>query len=125
MKNWLAKIIGGISLSAALFVFEACYGTLGGKSIDILVQGQVVSKKTGNSIEGIAVFANDSIAYQLTDSDGRFTFYTDLSNDYNLTLRFKDIDSTLNGKFKNVDTSFFPKYNKDIYIKVELDEVEN
>ena len=43
-RNILRKIIGGISLTSVMFVFQACYGTPQDFGFDLLVQGQVKSK---------------------------------------------------------------------------------
>ena len=54
-KKWVRRIVGGLSFTSALFVFQACYGTPQDFGLDILLEGQVKSKSTGLPIQGIKV----------------------------------------------------------------------
>ena len=46
-SNWIRKIIGGMSLTTAMFIFQACYGTPQDMGLDMLVEGQVKSLTSG------------------------------------------------------------------------------
>lgn len=101
-KNWIRKIIGGLSLTSAMFVFQACYGTPQDFGLDLLVEGQVKSKITGLPIKGIKVSVADNLQYEYTNDEGRFSFYTEKID--TLNILFEDIDSTQNGNYLNRDT---------------------
>jgi len=49
-QSWRKKILGGLSLTSALFIFQACYGTLHDMGLDIFIEGQVKSEKTNLKI---------------------------------------------------------------------------
>ena len=71
-RNWIRKLIGGLSFTTALFVFQACYGTPQDFGADVFIEGLVKSKKTGEPIKGIKVSVADNPQYQYTDEDGEF-----------------------------------------------------
>ena len=103
MKNKLVrKIVGGFSLTTAMFVFQACYGPPQDFGADLFVEGLVKSKTTGQPIKGIKVSNAILPQYLYTGEDGSFSFYTESSE--GCKLRFEDIDSELNGSFANKDT---------------------
>ena len=52
-RNWVRRIIGGISFTSALFVFQACYGTPQDFGFDLFIEGQVKSASTGLPVKGI------------------------------------------------------------------------
>jgi hypothetical protein len=101
-RNWIRKILGGLSLTSALFVFQACYGTPQDFGLDLLVEGQVKSKTSGLPIEGIQVTISETSQHEITDENGTFSLYTEKLE--NLTIKFEDIDSTQNGFFIETDT---------------------
>ena len=68
-KNWIRGLIGGLSFTSALFVFQACYGTPQDYGSDLLLEGQVKSKKTGLPIEGIKVAVSQTSQYEVTNKD--------------------------------------------------------
>jgi hypothetical protein len=76
-KNVIRKILGGLSLTSAMFVFQACYGTPKDFGLDLFIEGQVKSKASGLPIKGIKVSIVDSMQYEMTDEDGKFSFYTE------------------------------------------------
>ena len=45
--NWIKKLIGGLSLTSTMFIFQACYGTPQDFGMDVLIEGQVKSKTSG------------------------------------------------------------------------------
>lgn len=74
-KRWIRNIIGGLSLTSALFIFQACYGTMQDYGHDVHVYGKITSKKTGLPIEGIKISIEDDIQYEYTNDEGRFHMY--------------------------------------------------
>lgn len=101
-QNWIRKIVGGLSLTSAMFVFQACYGTPQDFGLDLFIEGQVKAKTSGLPIKGIKVLVANNMQYQLTDEEGRFAFYTEKLD--SLKLQFKDTDSEQNGLYLNKDT---------------------
>jgi hypothetical protein len=89
-RLFLRKILTVLSIGAVAVTFQACYGMP-----QAIVKGTVKSADTYEPIPGIQVSINDDY-YCFTDSDGVFDMYI---NEYGQTIRFKDIDGTLNGEF--------------------------
>lgn len=84
--NWIRKALKGISLTAALFVFQACYGTMQ-DYYEAKVTFHVVDDNTGEPLQGVDIWAvelaNDSTttdAYPykaaITDENGIASFWT-------------------------------------------------
>lgn len=96
------KVLGFVSFSAALFIFQACYGSPQDYDNDVVIQGTVKSDSTDQVIKGIKVTFTESGQYTVTDSVGNFHFYLPEQNDF--AFRFEDIDSTDNGHFVTFDT---------------------
>ncbi len=120
MKNkWIRGIIGGLSFTSALFVFQACYGTPQDFGLDLLLEGQVKSEKSGLPIGGIKVTVYGINQYDYTDSTGRFSFYTEMSD--KLTLMFEDADSSENGSFLRRDTILTNIHEK-VFVDIKMDE---
>ena len=117
--NIIRKIIGGLSLTSAMFVFQACYGTPQDFGLDLLIEGQIKSKASGLPIKGIKVSVADNMQYETTDEEGKFSFYTEMLE--GLTLQFQDIDSTQNGVFTARDTVITDLSEK-IYLDIALEE---
>ncbi len=120
-KGLIRQMITGLSFTSALFVFHACYGTPQDFGIDMLVEGTVKSKESGMPIEGIKVSVVRSAQYQLTDSKGFFSFYTERYN--GLTLTFEDVDSQLNGSFLPQDTVISSSADS-VFLSVDLNVKE-
>jgi putative lipoprotein (rSAM/lipoprotein system) len=116
-RNWITKLIGGLSFTSAMFVFQACYGTPQDFGLDILIEGQVKSKATGIPIKGIKVSVAENMQYEFTDNEGKFSFYTETINSY--MVKFEDIDSNLNGAFENKDT-IISIVDKKVYLNIAL-----
>jgi len=119
IRNWKSKLIAGLSFSSMMFIFQACYGTPQDLQYDVLVEGQVKSKTTGQPIKGIKVSPTTETQYQQTDDAGKFSFYT--QTDGSLGLRFEDIDSEVNGAFQAKDTILTDVYNK-IWVDIKLED---
>lgn len=118
-RNVIRKIIGGLSLTSAMFVFQACYGTPQDFGLDLLIQGQVKSKTSGLPIKGIKVSVADNIQCELTDEEGKFSLYTEMLE--GLKLQFQDIDSTQNGLYADKDT-VLTDLSKNVYLNIILEE---
>lgn len=103
MKSKLVKkIIGGLSFTTALFVFQACYGTPQDFGADALIEGIVKSRTTGLPVKGILVSVPEYQQNLYTDADGGFSLYT--VPDESCKITFRDTDGELNGAFMDKDT---------------------
>jgi len=119
IRNWKRKLIGGLSFTSMMFIFQACYGTPQDLQYDVLVEGQVKSKTSGLPVKDIKVSPSRSTQYQRTDADGKFSFYT--LTDGSLELLFEDTDSGQNGGyFKDKDTVLTSAYNK-VWVDIKLE----
>lgn len=118
-RTWIRKLIGGLSLTSALFVFQACYGTPQDFGLDLFIEGQVKSKTSGLPIEGIKVSVANNTQFTMTDGDGKFILITEMIKD--LTLRFQDVDSLHNGYYTDKDTVMnLPKGM--VFLDIKLEE---
>ena len=124
LRRIFRKIIGGISLGSALFVFQACYG-IPNDEIGLTVKGIVTSESSKEPIMGIKVeldIEEQSPQYTYTDVNGYFGFYLPRISQTNLS--FTDVDSIENGSYVRKDTLVeLPKYGV-IHLDIELQEVE-
>lgn len=117
-RNWIRKIIGGMSLTTAMFVFQACYGTPQDMGLDMLVEGQVKSLTSGLPVKGIKVSVVDFMQYDITDETGKFSFYTEMIE--GIRLQFQDIDSNENGLFADKDT-VLAAISEKVYLDIMLE----
>jgi hypothetical protein len=117
--NWIRKLLGGLSFTTALFVFQACYGTPQDLGADVYVHGLVKSKKTGLPIKGIKVSVVDNPQYQYTNDDGSFSFYTETAE--SCKVMFEDIDLNQNGTYNNKDTTL-TNLADEVYLNILLEE---
>jgi hypothetical protein len=101
-RKILRKVYGALSLSTALFIFQACYGPMRDLGEDVYFQGCVKSKSTNLPIRGIKVSIENQPQYIFTDSAGLFRIYATIATDYK--LKFEDIDNAQNGYFLPKDT---------------------
>ena len=113
------KVFGFLSLSAALFVFQACYGTHQDMYDDVYIQGVVKSKKTNEPIAGIKVSVEDNQSV-LTDENGAFELYTMVNDSYQIIC--EDIDDQDNGQYLEKDT-ILDSTESEYYIEVLMDEI--
>jgi len=102
-----------------MFVFQACYGTPQDFGNDVLLQGQVKSKTSGEPIKGIKVSVAESVQYEMTDESGHFSFYTAIKD--KLTLRCQDVDSLENGLYLSNDT-VLNAVSGNTFIEIKLEE---
>jgi hypothetical protein len=118
-RTWYRSILGGISFSTALFIFQCCYGTPQDLLDDVMVQGMVKSKATGEVIQGIKVSVDHTGQHQMTGEDGSFGFYVDFANP--LKVSFQDVDGSTFGSFYQKDTLLQDIWEH-VYMEIELDE---
>jgi hypothetical protein len=117
-KNWIQKIIMGLSFTSVLFVFQACYGTPQDFGADMLVEGIVQAKQSGEPISGIKVtldLPEQGKQYAYTNEEGRFSMYT-LPCD-SLPVCFTDSV----GKFASIDTVIVSKSDR-FFVTIELEK---
>ena len=117
--NWTRQIIGGLSFTSAMFIFQACYGTPQDFAPDVFIEGQVIAKTSGLPIKGIKVSVAENLQYQMTDENGKFAFYTEILE--KLTLKFEDIDSEQNGMYMSKDT-VLNNVSDEVILKMILEE---
>lgn len=115
----IRKLIGGLSFTTALFVFQACYGTPQDMGLDVFIHGLVKSKKTGNPVPGIKVSIAGKTQYLYTDEQGRFQLYTEYAD--TCRVMFQDIDLENNGTFADKDT-LLNNLTDQVYLNVFLEE---
>lgn len=101
-KKFIRKIIGALSFTSVMFVFQACYGTPQDFGLDVCLEGTVKSAKTGLPIKGIRVSVDEEYQYTETDDNGFYSFYVPLSD--SLVVSFQDVDSLKNESYLPKDT---------------------
>lgn len=114
-KNWIRKIFGGLSLAAVLFVFQACYGTPQDMGLDVLVTGQVKSATTGLPLSGVRITVANNHQYEVTDAEGKFSFYTVSDNE--IKLNFLSENAALN----SFDTTLTNSRDQ-VFMEIKLSE---
>ena len=118
-RKILRKIYGALSLSSALFIFQACYGTPRDMAMDVYIQGIVKSKSTNQPINGIKVSIDNQPQFELTDSEGKFKIYISRNPEYK--IKFEDIDSANNKSFLPKDT-IVKSDDESTFLNVSLDD---
>jgi hypothetical protein len=118
-RNWIRRIIGGLSFTSALFVFQACYGSPQDFGNDILIDGHIKSKTTELPIEGIKVSVENTNAYDVTNYLGIFSFYTEITD--SMKIMCEDIDSTKHGFYLSKDT-ILTDIRSQVTLEIKLDE---
>lgn len=120
-RNLFRKIIGGLSLTSALFVFQACYGTPQDFGLDFRLEGCVKSKVSGLPLAGIRVSLGDGeYSCACTENDGTFLMYVDKLD--TMKLSFQDVDSIYNGQYLDKDTVLVTGSNDHVFVEIALDE---
>ncbi len=124
-RRWLRGVIGGLSFTSALFIFQACYGMEPDPGQDRLVEGKVTAKTTGLPIKNIMVIAEPDGHGMQTNEKGEFTLYTPSIIDQ-VKLTFEDIDFTENGSFQSRDTLISTheilNFSDSIYVNITMEE---
>ena len=118
-RNQLRNLIGGLSFTTALFVFQACYGMPQDYLDDVYISGKVVSQTSGLPIEGIKVEAELFEHYGLTDSQGEFSFYTPWADSLKFTI--EDTDPSTNGAYLSKDTLVLSPVSE-VFLNIALEE---
>jgi len=118
-KFW-KKIVGGLSFTTALFVFQACYGTPQDFGADAYIEGIVKSKTSGLPVKGILVSIPEYQQNLYTDANGGFSLYT--VPDESCKIRFEDTDAELNGAFWSKDTLMAVYQGDRIHLDIFLQE---
>ena len=109
-------IIGTISFSTVMFIFQACYGTPKDFGIDTEISGKVNSNEDNSPIEGIKVSFDNIPQYTYTDKNGEFTIF--VSSQKTHKLNFED-NSSLNKKFINKDTLVKTKKGR-LFLEIKM-----
>ncbi len=116
--KWFRRIIGGLSFTSALFIFQACYGSPQDGFDDVLVEGQVTSSTTGKPLNGIQVEIPSQNRTLFTDADGRFSLYVMI--DDSASVRFNEYDSIQNSYTLLKDTLIL--FSVDVtFLDIKLD----
>jgi hypothetical protein len=118
-RKWRKGIIGGLSFTSALFIFQACYGMPQDFYDDIQLSGQVKSKTTGQALAGIKVSLKEMGHDQLTDELGEFLFFSHEIE--KATLVFEDVDGEENGNYASMDT-VITRPGERVVLDIELEE---
>jgi hypothetical protein len=120
MKSKLIrKILGGLSLTTAAFIFQACYGSMQDFGIDVHISGTVKSYKTGLPVKGIKVSVANNPQYLFTGENGSFSLYTESASE--CKLLFEDTDADINGIFAAKDTTLINPAGE-IHLEILLKE---
>ena len=120
--KWLHNILKGISLTSALFVFQACYGTPQDplhEYGEALLDFNVKAADTGDALEGIRILARttpqDQDWFEVASTDARghaSAFLPYINNEPGPFVRFEDTT----GVYSLKDTSFTDLRQREIAI---------
>ena len=119
--KWLHNLLKGVSLTGALFVFQACYGmpqpAIMEEHGEAPMSFSLVSHDTGEPLEGIKVMAKDRGGeLGTTDADGRcrveIPYYRNEAGPF---LTFKDPQ----GIYAAKDTSLADLRDREIVVKLD------
>ena len=121
--KWLHNLLKGASLTGALFVFQACYGT---PQLPLMEDGvapmtfSLVSRTTGEPLAGIQVSVknhNYENMLDATDADGRCRVEIPYSrNVVGPVLAFEDPQ----GQYVPKDTTLVDLRDREIVIKMDV-----
>ena len=117
-KN-IRTLIGGLSFGTALFVFQACYGMPQDWQEDVFIEGKVVSLTTGMPVKGIKVESKPDGHLGISDSLGKFGFYTPWTN--SLRLSIEDTDSGSDGDYQSKDTLLVDPDHQ-VFLNISIEE---
>ena len=118
-RNQIRTFIGGLSFTTALFVFQACYGMPQDMQDDVFIEGKVVSVATGMPVKGIKVESKLYEHFGITDSLGKFAFYTPWTDSLRLTIEDTDPDS--DGAYLSKDTVLVDP-EVEVFLNIALEE---
>ena len=119
------NLLKGLSLTSALFVVQACYGTpqpsMFGEGGEAPMSFSLVANDTGEPLEGISIIGNrvdGENQYQLgvTGADGKCqTVIPYMRNIEGPNLKFEDPE----GKYSATDTTLTDLREREILIKLD------
>ena len=112
-------LIGGLSFTTALFVFQACYGMPQDWQDDVFIQGKVISSTTSLPVKGIKVESELYEHYGITNSQGEFGFYTPWVESLKLTI--EDTDPETDGSYLSKDTVLITP-EQEVFLNISLEE---
>lgn len=115
----IQKLLGFFSISAVLFVFQACYGTPQDLEADVMIEGSVKNKTNLTPIPGLKVNVTNTNQSTYTLSDGTFTIYVPALDTFHIQIT--DEDGNTNGAFKVFDTAVSPQ-NQMLKVDVLMEE---
>jgi hypothetical protein len=126
-RKLLRTIFGSISLTAMVFIFQACYG-MRGDFYEVKFTGTVTSKTTSLPVKGIKVAISEGINHAFTDENGKFDFYASISDRYDspngININFLDIDGIENGLFADTTIIANIANKREVKMNVELREIQ-
>lgn len=93
-------LLGTLSFSTALFVFQACYGTNKDFGLDTVIKGNVKSSNSNTPLCSIKVSLQNLPQYVFTDKNGEFQIYVPSNKTYTLTFE----DTVAGSNLKPIDT---------------------
>ena len=118
-RKQLRFLIGGLSFTTALFVFQACYGMPQDMLEDVFIEGIVVSRSTSQPLSGIKVESVFAENYAISDEHGRFAFYTPRIDSVKLNIEDTDPDS--DGSYISKDTVLINP-EREVFLNIALEE---
>lgn len=118
-RKQIKTLLGGLSFTTALFVFQACYGMPQDMQDDVFIQGKVVSQSTKLPIEGIKVESDIYMHSGVTNSLGEFAFYTPWAD--SLKLSIEDTDPESGGDYISKDT-LLANPEHEVFLNIALEE---
>jgi putative lipoprotein (rSAM/lipoprotein system) len=108
-KQFLKTYTSLLSMVLALLGISSCNSIsveYGAPSARFIAQGQVVSEKTEQAIEGIQVIMEYDTSY--TDNQGNYAVeYFSFPENSFVDIQFRDVDDSLHGKFMDKDTNVY------------------
>jgi putative lipoprotein (rSAM/lipoprotein system) len=117
-RTWRKGILGGLSFTSALFIFQACYGMPQDFYEEIQFTGHVKSKSTGKPVEGILVSLNNNLTCE-TLENGEFQIFSERIDQAKLS--FRDVDGDKNGAYLTQDTVIMQP-DEHVILEIELEE---
>lgn len=118
--KWLHNLLKGVSLTGALFAFQACYGIaeppLYEEWGEAPMSFKVVSQETGAPLEGIGIGFDNYDAFAFTGADG--LCHVDIPYRRNLkgpVIHFKDLE----GNYASKDTTLNDLREREILVKMK------
>jgi hypothetical protein len=118
-RKQIKMLLGGLSFTTALFVFQACYGMPQDMQDDLFIQGKVVSQNTKLPIEGIKIKSDISENYSITNTQGEFAFYAPWGD--SMRLSFEDTDPDSGGDYISKDT-LLTNPEHEVFLNIALEE---